>query len=74
MSLLFKVKVVIYHISEDSYLHATTVNYKFDKSIELIRTHGNHYDSVKSKKFMAHAGFCQNILFNVNLIFIKFNF
>jgi hypothetical protein len=65
VSLLFKVKVTLYHISDDHYLHATIVNHKFEKGVELIRTHGNHFDSIKSKKFIVAAGICQNILLNI---------
>jgi hypothetical protein len=65
VSLLFKVKVTLYHISDDHYLHATIVNHKFDKGVEIIRTHGNHIDSVRTKKFMEAAGFCQNIVLNL---------
>lgn len=65
VSVLFKVKVILYSVTEDGYLNATVVNHKHDKQIELIRTHGSHFDSVRSKKFIAIAGICQNILLNV---------
>jgi len=65
VSLLFKVKVTLYHISDDHYLHATIVNHKYENNVDLIRTHGNHFDSVRPKKFMEAAGMCQNILLNI---------
>jgi len=65
VSVLFKVKVVLYNISEDNYLHSTVVNNKFEQKVEIIKSHNNHCDAVKSKKFMAAAGICQNILLNI---------
>lgn len=65
VSILFKVKVILYSVTEDGYLNATVINHQNDKAIELIRSHGNHFDSVRSKRFMAIAGICQNVLLNV---------
>lgn len=64
---MFGVRIMVYHISEDNYLNASIVNYRFQRTIEIIRTHGNHYDSVHSKRLMESAGFCQNIVLNVTI-------
>jgi len=65
ISSLFKVKVLIYFITNDHYLSATVVNNNYDKQIELFRNSLGSYDVLYSGKFIAKAGLCQNVVFNI---------
>jgi len=65
VSLLYKVRVVLYTINEDHYLTATIFNHNCTKTIELLRTKTNQYDPVFNKSFIKKAGICQNIVLNL---------
>ena len=65
MSSLFKVKVIVYHVTDDHHLGSIVINHRYTKTIQLIRGKNNHYDVVYSEDFMNRAGACQNVLMNV---------
>ena len=44
VSLVFQVKVLVYHVSDDNSLMTTVVNNKFEKPVELLRLHANHFE------------------------------
>jgi len=65
ISLLFKVRVVLYTMNEDHYLTAMIYNNNFPKTIELLRTKTSHYDAIFPISFIKKAGICQNIVLNI---------
>jgi hypothetical protein len=65
VSLAFKVRVIVYTVTEDEILNAIIFNNKFEKSIQLIRSYGCHFDVVCSQKGMQNIAFCENIVFKV---------
>jgi hypothetical protein len=65
VSSLFKVRVIIYGITEDNYLSGMIINSGYKKTIELLRTKNNHYDPIYSADHIARAGICQNIVLNI---------
>jgi hypothetical protein len=65
VSLLFKVKVILYTMNEDHYLSATIYNHNCPKTIELLRTKTTQYDAIFSKDYIQKAAVCQNIVLNL---------
>jgi len=65
VSLLYKVRVVLYTMNEDHILMATIFNHNYLNTIELFRTKSNHYNAVFAKNFIEKAGVCQNIILNL---------
>jgi len=65
ISLLFKVRVVLYTTSDDHVLTATIFNHNYSNTIELFRTKTSHYNAVFTKNFIEKSGACQNILLNL---------
>jgi len=65
VSLLFKVRVILYTMNEDHYLTATIFNNNYPNTIELLRTKTSHYDAVFPSEFIRKAGICQNIILNL---------
>jgi len=50
ISLVFQVKVLVYHLSDDNSLMTTVVNNKFEKTVELLRIHTNCFEPLFNKK------------------------
>jgi len=65
VSLLYKVRVILYTMNEDHILTATIFNNNYVNTIELLRTKTSHYDAVFPKSFIQKAGVCQNIVLNL---------
>lgn len=69
ISLYFKVKLIIYSVSEDNYLTSTIINNKFDKEVELLKT-GSHFDVVFEKERIEAIDISKKII--IDLIYEKF--
>ena len=54
----------MYTISDDLYLHSTTINNGFDKTIEFLRI-GHHYDVLDSIQYQEKLKICQNLIYEV---------
>ena len=54
VSMMFNVKVSVYHVTEDEWLSAKMVNKNYKKSIDLS-DHQNHYDALYSKEHLDNA-------------------
>jgi len=65
VSSLFKVKIVVYSVTEDNYLNAIIVNNYHEKTIELVRGKNNNYEPVFSKKYIDKIGAAQNVILNI---------
>jgi len=65
VSSMFKIKIVVYSITEDNYLNAIIINNFHERTIEIVRSKSNHYEPVFSKKYMEKIGFSQNIVLNI---------
>lgn len=48
ISMAFNVKIVVYYISDDFYLHSLIVNNRNKETIELFKT-GHHFDTIFTK-------------------------
>ena len=53
ISLLYKVRVILYSISQENYLNSLIINHKFEKSIEFLKVE-NHYDVIKKNEDESH--------------------
>jgi len=55
VSLLFKVKITVYSVSEELYLQAIIINNSYKKQIQLFYDDEKHYNSLYTLKFMENA-------------------
>lgn len=71
ISLVFKTKVALYQLTEDSYLIATVVNYKFENTIEFLRCEEGHFDCLFNKRFLQNAEICRGLIQNVFFLILN---
>lgn len=62
---MFKVKIVVYWISQDFYIQSLIISNKFTRTVELLRT-GTVYDIIFSAAKFEIMGFCQDLVYDVS--------
>lgn len=48
LSMIYRVRILVYNVSDEKHLNALIVNNNFTRTIEIIRTHGFNYATVYS--------------------------
>lgn len=64
VSQIFKVKIVIYNVTEDLYLTSLIINNRFERTIQLFKS-GSHYDVLYDKGKAEAIKTCQDLLYEV---------
>ena len=65
MSLVFKIKIVVYSVKDQSVLQAFIINNSYEKQIELYLENGE-YSPLYSGNYLEHSAISQQILYEVN--------
>ena len=64
LSLVFKVRIVVYWISQDFYIQSLIISNKFTKAVEFLRT-GTVYDLIYTSSKFETITMCQDLIYDV---------
>ena len=64
VSLVFKVRIIIYTVTEDLYFTSIIINNRFEKTIQLFKLNG-HFDVLYDKQKVDGIKISQDLIFEV---------